>query len=96
MLCLDAVYRRLWRKEPGRVALHTAPWASSRRLGCLTGALHAADEIVSGFAIGPYAADAPLHVIMLRTAAAKYAVYANGTSNGIELLPAGQQSELYD
>jgi len=58
--------------------------------------LHATDEIVSEFAVELYAANAPLHVIMIRTPHAKYAVYANWTSDGIEVLPHGQQSELYD
>ena len=58
--------------------------------------LHATDEIVSEFATEPYAADAPLHVIMLRTSEAKYAVYGNWTATGIDLLPGGQESELYD
>jgi arylsulfatase A-like enzyme len=58
--------------------------------------LHSTDEIVTEFAIELYAADAPLHIVALRTAQAKYAVYANWGSDGIDLLPLGQQSELYD
>ena len=58
--------------------------------------LHTTDEIVTEYAIELYAADAPLHVVALRTPHAKYAVYADWTTDGIDLLPAGQESELYD
>ncbi len=58
--------------------------------------LHATDEVVTEFATELYAADAPLHIVAVRTPQAKYAVYANWTSDGIDLLPLGQQSELYD
>jgi arylsulfatase A-like enzyme len=58
--------------------------------------VHATDEIVTEYATQPYAADAPLHVIALRTPQAKYAVYANWTADGLDLLPLGQESELYD
>ena len=58
--------------------------------------LHATDETVTEFAIEPYAADAPLHVVALRTPDAKYAIYANW--NGEEIVPVaeGQERELYD
>ncbi len=39
--------------------------------------VHATDETVTEFALQPYAADAPLHVIAARTAGAKYATYSN-------------------
>ena len=39
--------------------------------------LHATDETVTEFAIEPYAAEAPLHVVALRTPKAKYATYSN-------------------
>ena len=39
--------------------------------------LHATDETVTEFAIEPYAADAPLHVVAMRTPQAKYATYSN-------------------
>ncbi len=44
--------------------------------------LHATDEIVTEFAIELYAADAPLHVVALRTPDAKYAVYSNWAADG--------------
>jgi arylsulfatase A-like enzyme len=58
--------------------------------------LHATDEIVTEYAIEPYAADAPLHVVALRTPAAKYATYSNWSFPGIAPLSQGQESELYD
>ena len=48
--------------------------------------LHATDETVTEFANEPYAADAPLHVVALRTAAAKYATYSNWSDEGIRQL----------
>jgi arylsulfatase A-like enzyme len=58
--------------------------------------LHATDETVTEFAIEPYAADAPLHVVALRTAAAKYATYSNWQGEAVEPLTDGQERELYD
>ena len=58
--------------------------------------LHATDETVTEFATEPYAADAPLHVVALRTPTAKYATYSNFQPDSITLLSAGQETELYD
>ena len=58
--------------------------------------LHATDEIVTEYAIEPYAADAPLHVVALRTPAAKLATYSNWPERGIEPLSRGEERELYD
>ncbi|HEV3319524.1 MAG TPA: sulfatase-like hydrolase/transferase [Solirubrobacteraceae bacterium] len=58
--------------------------------------LHTTDETVTEFAVAPYAADAPLHVVALRTAAAKYATYSNWSGEGIRPLAEGQERELYD
>jgi arylsulfatase A-like enzyme len=58
--------------------------------------LHATDEIVTEFAIEPYAANAPLHVVAMRTPAAKLATYSNWPAQGIEPLSQGQERELYD
>ncbi len=58
--------------------------------------LHATDETVTEFAIEPYAADAPLHVVALRTPAAKLATYSNWPAEGIEPLARGEEHELYD
>jgi arylsulfatase A-like enzyme len=58
--------------------------------------LHATDEIVTEFAIEPYAAQAPLHVTAIRTPRAKYATYSHWREGSIEALPAGREDELYD
>jgi arylsulfatase A-like enzyme len=58
--------------------------------------LHTTDEIVTEFATEPYAADAPLHVVALRAANAKYATYSNWSADGITPLREGQERELYD
>ena len=58
--------------------------------------LHATDETVTEFAIEEYAADAPLHVVALRTPDAKFATYSNWASKRTEPLQEGQERELYD
>lgn len=58
--------------------------------------LHATDETVTEFAIEPYAADAPLHVVALRTPTAKYATYSNFTPASIKEVAEGREVELYD
>jgi len=58
--------------------------------------LHATDETVTEFATEPYAADAPLHIVALRTSRAKYATYSNWPEEGIAPLSRGQERELYD
>jgi arylsulfatase A-like enzyme len=58
--------------------------------------LHATDEIVTEFAVEPYAADAPLHVVALRTPTAKYATYSHWPEEGIAPLSGGEETELYD
>ena len=58
--------------------------------------LHATDEVVTEFAVEPYAADAPLHVVALRTPAAKYATYSDWPEQGTTPLSQGQETELYD
>jgi arylsulfatase A-like enzyme len=58
--------------------------------------LHATDETVTEFAVEPYAADAPRHVVAMRTPAAKYATYSNWPTQGIGPLSDGQERELYD
>ncbi len=46
--------------------------------------LHATDETVTEFAIEPYEASAPLHVVALRTPRAKYATYSNFVPGAID------------
>jgi arylsulfatase A-like enzyme len=58
--------------------------------------LHATDETVTEFAVEPYAANAPLHVVALRTPQAKYATYSDFAAGSIKPLEAGRETELYD
>jgi arylsulfatase A-like enzyme len=58
--------------------------------------LHATDEIVTEYAIEPYAADAPLHVVAVRTPEAKYAIYSHWPAEATTELAEGQEAELYD
>jgi len=58
--------------------------------------LHATDETVTEFAIEPYAADAPLHIVAMRTAQAKYVTYTYWPETGITPLSVGEEVELYD
>ncbi|MCW3069652.1 MAG: sulfatase [Solirubrobacterales bacterium] len=58
--------------------------------------LHATDEVVTEFAIEQFDASAPLHVVGLRTPAAKYATYTNWPAEGIAPLTTGEEAELYD
>jgi arylsulfatase A-like enzyme len=58
--------------------------------------LHATDETVTEFAIEPYAAEAPLHVVALRTPEAKYATYSNFAPGSLEAETAHRETELYD
>ena len=58
--------------------------------------LHATDEIATEFAPGRYAAEAPLHVVAIRTARAKLALYTDWRAGTMEPLPHGEERELYD
>ncbi len=89
-----------WRNDPHYAHLATRadlaailanPIAPGRRY-----ALHATDEIVTEFAIEDYAANAPLHVVALRTANAKYVTYSNWKLGAIAPESRRQEHELYD
>ncbi|HEY2631856.1 MAG TPA: sulfatase-like hydrolase/transferase, partial [Solirubrobacteraceae bacterium] len=57
--------------------------------------LHTTDETVTEFAMVPHAAQAPLHVVALRTPKAKYAVYSDFAPGTVKF--AGRrETELYD
>jgi arylsulfatase A-like enzyme len=58
--------------------------------------IHATDEIVTEFAIEPYAAYAPLHIVAIRTPKAKFATYSHWSANGFQPLTKGAEVELYD
>jgi hypothetical protein len=89
-----------WRKEE-----HYSHIASRHDVGAMlrdptapgrAHVLHATDETVTEFATEPYAAEAPLHVVALRTPTAKYATYSNFEPDSIKATSAGQEAELYD
>jgi arylsulfatase A-like enzyme len=89
-----------WRGDPhyshiaGRLdlaAILADPAAPGRQF-----VLHATDETVTEFAIEPYAADAPLHIVAMRTPQAKYATYSNWPYDGITPKAEGEEAELYD
>ncbi len=89
-----------WRRDPhyshiaGRLDLASIlanPEAPGRPF-----VLHATDETVTEFAIEPYAANAPLHIVAMRTPQAKFATYSNWPYEGITPLTLGQEVELYD
>ncbi len=69
----------------------TNPRAAGRRY-----VLHATDEIVTEFAVETYAANAPLHVVALRTARAKYVTYSNWSLGSTVPEARSQERELYD
>jgi arylsulfatase A-like enzyme len=58
--------------------------------------VHATDETVTEYAIEPYAADAPLHIVALRTPRAKFATYTDWPEAGITPTSQGEEVELYD
>jgi arylsulfatase A-like enzyme len=58
--------------------------------------LHATDEDVTEFASQPYAANAPRHVVAIRTPQAKLGVYSNWQPGSTEPESSGQQFEVYD
>jgi arylsulfatase A-like enzyme len=89
-----------WRSDPhyshiaGRLdlaAILADPTAPGREF-----VLHATDETVTEFAVEPYAADAPLHIVALRSALGKFATYSNWPYEGITPQSEGQETELYD
>jgi arylsulfatase A-like enzyme len=100
LLLTIATGSNAWRRErryahlAGRhdlVAICAHPRAPGRKW-----ILHATDEDVTEFANEPYAAEAPRHVVALRSARGKLAVYSNWRSETTVLEPAGQELELYD
>jgi arylsulfatase A-like enzyme len=100
LLLTIATGSNAWRGDPSRAHLArradleqilSNPTAKGRPY-----VLHTTDEIVTEFAVEPYAADAPLHVVALRTAGAKYATYSNWSPEGIAPEREGQERELYD
>jgi arylsulfatase A-like enzyme len=100
LLLTIATDSNMWRKDShyahlaGRhdiAKMLTDPTAPGREM-----VLHATDEILSEFAIEPYAVNAPLHVAAIRTPTAKYAVYSDWTPGTNTVRSSGQERELYD
>jgi arylsulfatase A-like enzyme len=58
--------------------------------------LHATDEDVTEFAGDLHDAEAPRHVVALRTAQGKLGLYSNWGSESIEAEPTGQEVECYE
>ncbi len=58
--------------------------------------LHATDEDVTEFAGDQHDAEAPRHVVALRTQQGKLGLYSNWGPESIEVQSAGQEVELYD
>ena len=59
-------------------------------------ALHATDEVVTEFALEPYSAIAPIHVVGLIIKKAKYGSYSHWRRGTTEMDRGGQENELYD
>jgi arylsulfatase A-like enzyme len=58
--------------------------------------LHATDEDVTEFATEPHDAEAPRHVIALRSSLGKFATYSNWAAETLNIQTAGQEAEFYD
>ncbi|HEX4563219.1 MAG TPA: sulfatase-like hydrolase/transferase, partial [Solirubrobacteraceae bacterium] len=89
-----------WRRDP-----HYAHIASRLPLAPILGdsgapgreyVVHATDEVVTEFAVAPFAADAPLHVVAVRTPRGKYASYTHWHDDRITPSSVGEENELYD
>ncbi len=100
LLLSIATASEAWRREPllshlasrhSIAAMCKRPSASGRQW-----VLHATDEDVTEFASQPYAANAPRHVIAIRTPQAKLGLYSNWRQGTMEAESAKQEVELYD
>jgi hypothetical protein len=58
--------------------------------------VHSTDEAVTEFATEPHAADAPRHVVSVRSPEGKLSLYSNWRPGTIEVEGAGQEEEFYD
>ena len=77
--------------RPDLAAILADPAAPGRSV-----ALHATDEVVTEFALEPYVAHAPHHIVGAITANAKYATYTHWRPGTLHPLARGEQTELYD
>jgi hypothetical protein len=100
MLLTLATGSRKWRREPGfshlaarhdLAAICRDPGAPGRLY-----AIHATDEDVTEFVSDLTLANAPRHLIAVRTPYGKLATYSNWVPGTIEIDSIGEQRELYD
>ena len=77
--------------RPDLAAILADPVAPGRSV-----ALHATDEVVTEFALEPYVAHAPHHIVGAITEGAKYATYTHWRPGTLDPLTRGEQTELYD
>ncbi len=89
-----------WRTDPryGQIAGRADLLSMARDPGApgREYALHATDEVVTEFALLPYAASAPLHITALITPTHKYATYSHWHAGTLEPIASSQEVELYD
>jgi arylsulfatase A-like enzyme len=89
-----------WRSDPGYAQIaRRADLLEVARNPAAPGrdyALHATDEVVTEFALLPYAADAPLHITGLITPTHKYATYSYWRHGTIDPVGDSQEIEIYD
>ncbi|HEY6460340.1 MAG TPA: sulfatase-like hydrolase/transferase, partial [Polyangiaceae bacterium] len=77
--------------RPDLLAMARDPAHPGRRF-----ALHATDEVLTEYALLPYAADAPLHITAMVTPTHKYAAYSHWKAGTMTPVPETEEHELYD
>jgi arylsulfatase A-like enzyme len=89
-----------WRREPEYAHLATrldlAQICANPRAPGRGWVLHATDEDVTEFATDLHSAEAPRHVVSLRSPQGKLALYSNWRPSTTEVESFGQESEFYD
>jgi hypothetical protein len=100
MLLTLATGSSAWRLDPRYAHLATRPdltaVLSDPAAPGRDHALHATDEVLTEYALLPYAANAPLHVKGLITRHAKYATYTHWHHGTLEPTDHSEEAELYD
>ena len=90
---------RAWRTEPKLAhlanRLDLAQLCANPHAPGRMWVVHATDEDVTEFAAQPYSADAPRHVVAIRSPAAKLVLYSNWRAGTTEPEASGQESEFY-
>ena len=89
-----------WRRDPRYAHLASradlAAMCADPRAPGRPWIVHATDEVQTEFSPQLYDAAAPRHVVSVRTAHAKYAVYSNWRAGSLEVAAAGAEHELYE